>query len=301
MSFDIYFFSRKENTLSKEKLVNYFSNISNIKMYDEDINSIQFGYENEDTSVYFTFDYSENSEEDEAFPAETDEYRNTGLSANINYLRPAFFAYEAFPVIVKTAEDLDLLILDPQLQNDGCDTPQKYSADDLILSWINNNDKAVKNFKNENVIHYSKEKLMMFWKYQKEKSSLQDKLGENYFVPNIFIVKKPDSKELIRLITWNQSIPQVIPECDFISILRKKKGLLGLMGKQEKGLIRYSDVIIKMGSLLEPFDGPISGIKILNPENYEKASVIFNDFELVKYNSLEGIFFDGSVVDAPCD
>lgn len=53
-----------------------------------------------------------------------------------------------------------------------------------------------------------------------------------------------------------------------------------------------------MGSLLEPFDVPIQGMKILNPQNYENALRIFNAIDIVSYDSLEGISLN-SIIDIP--
>lgn len=59
MSFDLYFYSKKKDTLEKEKLLNYFNDIPRITVNSLENGLTQFMYENEDTSVYFLMDYIE--------------------------------------------------------------------------------------------------------------------------------------------------------------------------------------------------------------------------------------------------
>ena len=99
-------------------------------------------------------------------------------------------------------------------------------------------------------------------------------------------------------ITWSESIPQLIPECDLVIVSRKKAGFLNISKKREQGIVKYSELIQKMGSILETFDGTIPGIKILKPGNYKSALKIFNSVDIHPHTSIEGVPLD-VVIDAP--
>jgi hypothetical protein len=260
---------------------------------------MQFEYENEDTSVYFMMDFSEAEDNPETFfEGSADSYINTGLSASINLIRPSVFAFEAMPVLLSIAKEFNLLILNPQSKDESSFIPRMYTEEELIDSWRESNDWAVTIPRDTDNLFLPRERLVSIWKYHMSRSSMQNVLGNDYFVPRIFIVKKDASNELLTAITWSESIPQLIPECDLVIVSRKKAGFLNISKKREQGIVKYSELIQKMGSILETFDGTIPGIKILKPGNYKSALKIFNSVDIHPHTSIEGVPLD-VVIDAP--
>jgi hypothetical protein len=84
--------------------------------------------------VYFSFDYTDAKDVD---PEEIEEQPNdglvpTGLSFNINYIRPHFFGLEAEPELAALIEHFSFLIDDPQRQGMG---RGKYSREGFLRGW----------------------------------------------------------------------------------------------------------------------------------------------------------------------
>jgi len=99
MSYDL-FFTQPEITL--EQFLDYFAGRSRYR-----VENAQAWYENEDTGVYFCFDYSIEPEYDPEAPA--------GIVAfNLNFYRPHFFALEAEPEVRSFVDYFNCSVHDPQ-------------------------------------------------------------------------------------------------------------------------------------------------------------------------------------------
>ncbi len=122
MSFDLYFCRREEADITVEELRawatrhEYFTE-------NEHEGTINFAYENEDTGVYFSVGHGfpesafGNTQEDGAKPRFKDGAYPVSVDFNINYIRPSFFAHEAMPLMVDLAESFDLLMGNPQFDD----------------------------------------------------------------------------------------------------------------------------------------------------------------------------------------
>ena len=82
------------------------------------VNNGQAFYENEDTGVYFSFDYASDEAETVAF--------------NLNYFRPHFFGLEAAPEVAAFISAFNLNIHDPQTDGMG-DGP--FSVEGFLRGW----------------------------------------------------------------------------------------------------------------------------------------------------------------------
>jgi hypothetical protein len=110
MSYDLYFFKRKESKLTVEQIENYLS--TNLVAGEKG----QWIFENNDTEVYFIFEKNETQIDGEKmeFNEEYDGFENLNFTFILNFLRPSFFGIEAFDFLEKMIEDLDLYISDFQ-------------------------------------------------------------------------------------------------------------------------------------------------------------------------------------------
>ena len=296
MSFDLYFYLEKENSGFKEQVNDFFAGKKNFNTKTSEKYDGQFWYENENTGVYFSFDLTVNSNDEEVDDRAAG-YINSCLSFNINYMRPLFFSYEAMPIVEEIADRLDLLIADPQDKDNPDGTPKKYSACELIDSWKKSNVWATDIYKQKGATLYylDGEISKLRWEYLMQKDALQDKLGDITFVPQMLIVRFKNSTELYTAITWSQSISEVIPKCDYVLIMQEKRKWLGLSKTQVKIVVPYHTVIERLKNYLEPFDTTIPGTMILKPERQFDALTEFNKLEGLSFDALEGIQTDNFI------
>lgn len=269
MSYDLNFYKKSNDSISKSDIESYLSNLPNVISE----NGSQWFYENKETGSYCSFEYyefggSEDDDEKECFEG----FEDTGFTFNINFIRPQFFGEECFPIVDKLVEDLNLFIVNPQ----GEEKPQKYGKGLLEKQWGESNLKLSKsNFKEWGLSYLEIEKSNYSWKFCLNRISLQKKLGENYFVPGIFYIKKKDSDVVETICVWPEHIPYVLPKVDFIYIQKNVQKLFKT--KKEEGLIKYSDLVSKLGKCFNEEED----YKIIHPYESRKISKKFNDLPLI--------------------
>lgn len=269
MSFDLNFYKKPENKVSKSEMDEYLSNISLINSETDN----QWIYENENTGAYCSFDFYESESDDEEYEEENfGDLIDVNFSFNINYVRPQFFGMECFDIVESFVDRFDLYVLDPQAEGE----PMKYPKGKLLESWMKSNEKISKSYFKEWELKYlDLEKSNYSWKFCYNKEKLQAKLGEEYFVPNIFYINKNGTETIETLSVWPEHIPFVLPKVDFILIQRKLKKLFRT--KDESGLVKYETIINKLGEYFEDEDD----YKIIHPNNAEKIKSIFNSIEFI--------------------
>lgn len=276
MSYDLYFYKKKNSQLTEQQIVEYLT--KKIGVTSE--NNKQWFVEDEDTEVYFSFkqnepDADDTSEFDESYP----DFDNTNFTFNLNYLRPDFFGRYAFEFVDKLINELDLYVINDQKASD-VGSPIKPKDNELYENWSELNAKYSSHyFKESNFIFYPLEKSNYFYNYNKNRAVFQEKLGENYFVPKIYLFEQINNGELITLCSWTQYIPNVFPKTDYILIIKKYKKLFRTV--KEIGLISYASFNERFGSLLDNYD--FEDCKIIHPHNAEKAKELFNSTK-IEYN-----------------
>ena len=217
MSYDLNFYKRKTDPISKSDIEQYLNNLPNVA----NESGTQWFYQNKNTGVYCTFEYYELDESDEELEIESFEnFEDTNFSFNINFIRPQFFGRECFPIVDKFAKDLNLYILNPQ----GDGEPKEYESELLEKQWAESNLNFAKiNFKEWGLNYLDLEKSNYSWEFSIKRTELQNKLGEEYFVPGIFYVKPKNENELKTLSVWPEHIPYVLPKVDFIIVQKVKQ------------------------------------------------------------------------------
>lgn len=216
MSYDLYFHCKNEQSLSREEFINYFRNRP---WYTVEQN--QAFYENEDTGVYFCFEYQEeNSTGDEGI----EEEQNFQVSFNINYNRPHIFGLEAEPEIKNFVEEFKLNIFDPQTNGMG---EGPYSTEGFLRGWNEGNlfgISAMISHGGENwlvdVGTLSHLDIERYWKWNLFRKELQDKLGDDIYVPRIMFCK--NQNQIKSFIVWGDAIPIVLPKVDLVVLVKDK-------------------------------------------------------------------------------
>lgn len=298
MSYDLFFCKRQGTKFKPQEVLSWCSRLPGFQMPSAS-EVFQIWYQNEETGVYFSLDcaYSKAHHGEENFiPSD---FVDCGLSFNLNYARPSFFAVEALPLVVQMAQDLDLLVVDPQDHEiRGKGLPKKAKEDELIMTWERANLFAIRALadKGTKSLYLPKEKSLAWWNYMKARGEIQEQLGKGIFVPSISIVKEKLAGRLKFAITWLVGLPTLLPPCDLI-ILGEDQG----DGSKILGWAPFTTILEKIEPYLEPFDKGVPGTKILAPRYCEQASERLHPLSLKgDFSSVfEGISPDGFVDMAP--
>lgn len=225
MSYDLYFYKQKGTNLSENQIAKYLTD----NLVSVDNNTNQWFYENEDTEVYYSFDQNEPEDDPESieFYESFIDFDNTHFSFNLNFLRPSFFGLEAFQFVEQFCKDLNLFVLNPQADREE---PYKPTQKELFDNWNKTNLWAcIDHFEKMECCYLQLDKSNEIWNYNFNRISLQNKLGEQYFVPKIFFFKTKKSNEVITVATWTEHIPMVIPPADYFLLTRQYKNYSELL------------------------------------------------------------------------
>src|SRR5262245_16114055 len=200
MSFDLYFCRQNGSAPSIPELKDYFSSIPFFRVSEVAEGGVEFEYQNEGTGVHCLFSYSPLD------AAELQGCGSSGLTFNLNFARPSFFAYETMPLVEDFAKHFDLVVENPQDE-----TVNPADATSLISSWCSHNSSAVgmlkKVAKDEEVeMHYLPERsATAWWQYMRLQHTLEDSIKDDIFVPSLMILMNPAS-EVFTMLLWPDGI-----------------------------------------------------------------------------------------------
>lgn len=274
MSYDLYFYKQKISDLTESKIAEYLTN--NLASTSE--SNTQWFVEDENTETYFSFDQNEPETDEESIELfeNFQDFDNTHFTFNLNYLRPDFFGQFAFEFVDKLVKELDLYVLNPQSSVDP-DNPTKPKGNELYENWSETNAKNSVNFFTEYGLEFFPlDKSNDFYKYNNNKTRLQQKLGDNYYVPKLYLFKTKTNGQLVTISTWTEHIPNVFPPADYFLLSKKYKKLFRTV--EEHGLISSKTLHEKFGHLFDNFD--FKNCKIIHPNNAEKVKDLFNSTKI---------------------
>jgi len=274
MSYDLYFYRRKNSKLEENRIREYL----NTNLFSIEQDGTQWFVENEDTETYFFINKNERETDEESieiFESFSD-YENTHYSFNLNFLRPDFFGQFAFEFVDKFINDLDLYVLNPQ-SHVGEDSPIKPESGELYRNWsVLNAGHSATLFEKCGLIYYPLDKSDYFFEYNLNRESLQEKLGDDYYVPRLYLLKRISDGVVVTLSTWTQHIPNVFPLADYYLLNKKYKKIFRNI--EEDGIISSSTLYERFGSLFSDFE--FKDCKIIHPQNAEKAKDLYNSTQL---------------------
>jgi hypothetical protein len=269
----------------------------------DDGNLIQFEYSDVETGVYCLFDLLTKVEaEREDSLVLPGSYVNTGLSMSINFLRPHFFAIELMPIIARLASSLGRSLYDPQ---EDRIYPPGTASETLIQNWIEHNRRATNAMaQTEEPIrkpYLTREQSLYWWQYTSGRKSLQDRLGEDVFVPSILLMTD-DRLQVKPVVIWSATVqrrlfstrriplPQRFPKCEYLMLAWGRTA-----NELNKGIVPYSVALSAMEGFLEDMDGAVEGMKVLWPAQQSRASAIFDGLPVADLGDLERIAPDDFV------
>lgn len=294
MSFDLYFYKRKDNQLTEQQVAEYLND--NIP-HNNSEHPRQWSYENPATGVYFLIDWNEPDDDPENIEIfdSFQNYQYLNFSFSINFFRPRFFGFEIFPIIEKFSNDLDLYVLDPQDETDP-DNPRKFPQGYFQEQWIRHNDKVtLDQFDELNFLFLPVEKSNYLWWFQTHREELQESLTEDIFVPGYFVLKNKENEQLYTACVWPEHIPIILPQVDYLIVQKKYKRLFKTV--EESGLVSYDTIISQFGEYFEDFEYSLPDLKVIRQSNADQIEKKFNALKLGKTvtDFGSGVAFDSFV------
>ncbi|NAY93442.1 hypothetical protein GTQ34_16140 [Muricauda sp. JGD-17] len=280
MSYDLYFYRKKDNPISKEKIYSEFKELIPIDLSEVDT---QIHYENERTGVYFLIDINEaNTEQEDIELFDNFEgFENTNISASINFLRADYFGREIFPIIGAICEKLDLYIFNPQEFDETRERPLKWTSSELVEHWTDHNAQVSRQqFEELELKYYPKEKSDKIWEYTSMIDTLENEMDEDIYIPNLFMIMNQKTKDVFSYVVWSQSIPLILPKVDFIILVKNYKKLFKKI--EEIGIVKYEDVVSKFTNEFEKFNNDNVDCLILKQRNADRIKKEFNSFPIWK-------------------
>jgi hypothetical protein len=266
MSYDLYFYKHKDCKTTDSEIRSYLN-----ERFSNTGNADQFWYENEETGVYFSFEY-ENPDLDDQTLEGFEGFDNTNWMFNINFLRPQFFGLEAFPFVERFINDLNLVVLNPQVGGD--ETPDKYSYEDLFENWSNINARHSSDlFKEYELYYLDLDKSNKSWEFNQNRLALQDNIGNMTFVPGIFYFKEHKTGLISTLCVWPEHISTIIPQVDYFIIQKKIIKIFGT--KESSGLVSYETI----KNTFNDFITKENGYEMISPTDSLKIEKLFNGLE----------------------
>ncbi|MBC7899373.1 MAG: hypothetical protein H7070_04915 [Saprospiraceae bacterium] len=180
--------------------------------------------------------------------------------------------------------ELNLFALNPQSRIDP-DNPRKETAEDYYADWSRVNlDFSADHFDEFGLTYLPLEKSNDYWLYNFQKDEMQERLGDEYFVPSLIFAKRATTGSPITLSTWTQHIPTVFPSAEYFAIIRKRKKLFRTV--DETGIVSRDTILRTFGDYLDDYD--FKNCKIIYPDNATRVGNIFNN---VNFDfPLEGFF-----------
>lgn len=235
MSYDLQFLSKSINSKpSKENVFAFFENRNYYKISND-----QAIYQNEDTGVYFIFEYEQISEEELA-----ENPFLISFTLLLNVFRPHIFGHESALEIESFVNHFDLNIQDLQIDGMGVGP---FSRECFINSWDNTNkigyESLLPNENPEDLNILLTAQIHNNWNWNYKKAALQNSLGESIFVPRISFFKINGS--LLSTIVWTDNIPAILPIVDGIIAPRMRLKRKKLFGSKNPDFtfLKFNDIL----------------------------------------------------------
>lgn len=294
MSFDLYFCWNKNQRIDFQSVIAWAQRFGNFRHEGN-----QLWYQNEATGVYFSLDFDPDVSTDPEEMRVPPEVFDTGLSFNLNYNRPSYFALEAMPVVEDLSRQFMLSVFNPQARDAGSlRGAADVDARVLIDSWRPSNLWAIgaliDQSEKPNVALMRAEKSLYMWKYLKALERLQDLCGEDVFVPKLV----PLSNEGTVVDTGfvcTQGIPTLLPDSDWVLVVRNAKRIFRVK-KEEKevGILARRTFNELVGQHTKSFESGEVATRIIDPESVQRVGRVLgsvehmmdrSEFKIVAYDS----------------
>lgn len=236
MSYDL-FLRPRNGAVGKKDFKAYFQDR---RFYDTEAGHA--AYNNEDTGVYFSFEWvdaREDDEEGELYP----------IAFNINYFRPSYFIMEAEIEVSAFVQAFDLVVDDPQWKGMG---KGEYDAKVLMSGWNAGNESAYdialeRPEQRSHLRTLPSATVLQAWRWNFERNARQQSVGDTKFVPRIQFLEVEG--QMTSAMFWPDGAPLMATPVDWFifggeNLLRRRPDL----AKAER-LLPWAEAI----QILDPF------------------------------------------------
>lgn len=217
MSYDLYFYKRKDSNIDELKIREYLNlNLSKIP-----IDQNAWFHRNEYTKAYFYIEILKKADVEDAIIENHENIEEVNLWFSLNYVRLEYFGKFAFDFVEKLIHDLDLYVWNPQSENE---LPHKPTQNDLFENWQTTNKQSTLMYGKEyDLIHCPIEKSNWLYEYNSKIPELKETYEPLCFVPRIILMKEKSSNETVNIVTWSMNIPNLFPKADYVCLYKEKK------------------------------------------------------------------------------
>ena len=120
---------------------------------------------------------------------------------------------------------------------------------------------------------------LYLWRYGKSKAELERTCGEGVFVPSLVPAQRKGETNAGRFTAYTESLPTILPECEWVCIVRRKTGFFRLKEKHDVSVISSETFREVLGTYLKPFQWENPIVQIISPEFAEKAGKVIHSIE----------------------
>jgi hypothetical protein len=115
---------------------------------------------------------------------------------------------------------------------------------------------------------------LYLWRYAKAKEDLERACGEGVFVPSLVPVHKKSDTIAGRATVYTEGLPTIVPECEWVFMVRRNTGSLRSKKKHEVTAISVETFREMLAGYIRPFHWHDPDVQIISPESAEKAGKI---------------------------
>lgn len=215
MSYDLFFRSRSPGSrLSRDDFMRHFAGRPRYEVMES-----QAWYSNEDSGVYFSFEYS--VRDDDPHGEDESDATLAPVSFNLNFFRPHTFGLEAEPEVSAFVREFSLTVSDPQLSGMG---DGEYSAEGFLRGWNAGNEFGYRAMLSQDsaqpflTLPWSRIEALWRWNYDRE--TRQNEISDTAFVPRIFFFDVAGKVQTG--VAWGDGIPILLPAVDLVLVPRQR-------------------------------------------------------------------------------
>jgi hypothetical protein len=296
MSYDLNFFWPRDKRVDFDAVKAWASGLDCFTPNDS-----QLWYRNLKTGVYFSLDFEDiSADSSDPTPYLVDGYFDSGLAFNLNYNRPSYFAFEAMPLVEKLASRFGLSVFNPQGGGSEPDFFATVASGALIDSWMQHNQRAtIAMVEQEGVVDPPRMPFaaaMYMWKYNKARANLQNTCGAEIFAPTLVPVQRKGTKLVDRAVTCSEDVPMIVPEVEWVFIVRTKKAFLRAKKDKDVFLVSWEAFHTLFGTVIEPFAWSEPPVRVIGPRSIKATTRILHSMDRgLPPSDFEAIGLDGFV------
>jgi hypothetical protein len=230
MSFDLWFSTKdRSRIVDVDDIKSWFAMRPN---YDKEaLESHQGVYQNDDTGVYFIFEFGNCIDSDDHLSS----VHVPQIVLFLNFLRPRFFAMECANEIQDLVQHFSLEVSD---QQEATDEFLEFNADKFINSYVKSNRWAIAEMGSRDELNLQikpSNELETVWRWNYNKRSRASLLEVDVFIPRIvwFVSDTKVSSGFV----WPEGIPTLMPPSDAVYLVwgaLAQKSLLGVRFGESK-------------------------------------------------------------------